>query len=155
MSKTKLRQLDAAQNQCLRTIAGAYKSTPIAVLEHEMGFLPIQIHLKELAVAYAEKIQEGPAKKYIKRECNTIWAIIAHQFQPRIKPPMWPTRRDKLKKMAATITGINVQPADLFEVQYRKSRRAKVWKAFKKWCKREWEKYQSILTYCITAQAEP
>ena len=41
ISKTKLRQLDIAQNLCLRTIAGAYKLTPIAVLEYEMGFPPL------------------------------------------------------------------------------------------------------------------
>jgi hypothetical protein len=51
MSKNKLRQLGVAQNLCLRTIAGAYKSTPIAVLEHEMGFPPLQMHLEELAIA--------------------------------------------------------------------------------------------------------
>jgi len=78
MSKTKLCQLDAAQNQCLHTIAGAYKSTPIAVLEHETGFLPIQMHLKELVVIYAERTQKGPAREHIKRECNTIQATIAH-----------------------------------------------------------------------------
>ena len=90
-----------------------YKSTPIAVLEYKTGFPPIQIYLKELAVTYAERIQEGPAREHIKRECNTKQATIAHQFQPRIKPLMWPTRQDKLKKMAAVITETNAQPADL------------------------------------------
>jgi len=78
MSKAKLRQLDVAQNQFLCTITGAYKLTPIAVLEHEMGFPPLQMHLKELAVAYAERTREGLAREYIERECNTIRAIIAH-----------------------------------------------------------------------------
>jgi len=36
------------------------------------------MHLKELAIAYAERTLEGPARKYIKRECNTIRAIIAY-----------------------------------------------------------------------------
>ena len=56
--------------------------------------------------------------------------MAAHQFQPRMKPSMRPTRQDKLKRMAAAITKINVQPADLSEAQYKKSRRAKVWEAF-------------------------
>ena len=43
-----------------------------------MGFLPLQIHLEELAIAYIEKTQEGPAREHIKRECNTIQATIAH-----------------------------------------------------------------------------
>ena len=72
MSKTKLRQLDIVQNLYLCTITGAYKLTPIAVLKHKTGFPPLQIHLKELTVAYIERTQEGPARKYIKREYNTI-----------------------------------------------------------------------------------
>ena len=132
MSKTKLYQLDTAQNQCLRTIAGAYKSTPIAVLEHEMGFPPLQIYLEELAVAYTKRTREGPAREHIKREYNAIQATIAHWFWPKMKPPMRPTRRDKLKRMAAAIIKTDIRQADLFKVQYRKSRRAKVQEAFKK-----------------------
>ena len=59
---------------------GAYKLTLIAVLEHEMGFLPLQIYLEELAVTYIKKIREGPARKHIKKKYNTIQAIIAYQF---------------------------------------------------------------------------
>ena len=131
MSKTKLRQLSIAQNLYLCTIAEAYKLTPIAVLEYKTGFLPLQMHLEELAVAYTERTWEGPAREHIERECNTIRATIAHQFQPRIKPTMRPTRRNKLKKMAAAISGTDVQPADLSEAQHRKSRRAGVKEAFK------------------------
>ena len=110
---------------------------PIAVLEHKTGFLPIQIHLEELAVAYAERTQKGPAREHIKRECNTIQTTIAHCLWPRTKPPMWPTRQDKLKRMAADITEIDVWLADLSEAQFRKNRRAKVQKVFKKQWKRE------------------
>jgi len=72
-----------------------------------------------------------------------------------MKPLMWPIRRDKLKRMAATIIKTNAQPADLFKAQYKKSRRAKVWEAFKKQWKRKWEKYQNIFTHYTTAQAKP
>ena len=105
---------------------GVYKSTLIAVLEHEMGFPPIQMHLEELAVAYAERMWKGPAREHIKKECNTIQATIAHQFWPRMKPSMQPTRWDKLKRIVATTTETSAWLADLSEVQYRKSRRAKV-----------------------------
>ena len=67
-----MRQLDVAQNLCLRTITGAYKSTPIAVLEHKIGFPPLQIYLEELAIAYIERTLKGPAREYIKKECNII-----------------------------------------------------------------------------------
>ena len=105
---------------------GAYKSIPIAVLKHKTGFPLIQIHLEKLTVIYTKRTQERPARKHIKKECNTIWAIIAHQFWPRMKPLMQPTRQDKLKKMVAAITGTSSWPADLSEAQYRKSRRAKI-----------------------------
>ena len=113
------------------------------------------VAFKDLAVAYAERTREGPAREHIEKECNTIRATIAHQLRPRIKPPMRPTRRDKLKRMAATIPGTDVRPADLSEAQYRKSRRARVQEAFEERWKREWEKYQSTLTHRTTAQAEP
>ena len=67
-----------AQNLYLRTIAGVYKLTPIAVLKYKTGFPPLQIYLEELTVAYTEKTQEGLAKKHIKREYNIIQATIAH-----------------------------------------------------------------------------
>ena len=73
-----------------------------------MGFPPLQIHLEELAVAYTKRTREGLAKEHIKREYNTIRAIIAHWFRPKTKPPMRPTKRDKLKRMAAAITKINI-----------------------------------------------
>ena len=155
MSKTKLRQLDVTQNQCLYTIAEVYKLTPIAVLEHEMGFLPIQMHLKKTGCSLCKKDARGLAKKHIKRECNAIQATIAHHFRPKTKPLMRPIGRDKFKRMAAAITETDVWPADLFKAQHRKSKRAKIQKAFKERWKREWEKYQSTLTYYTTAQAKP
>ena len=84
------------------------------------------MHLEELAVAYAERTWEGPAREYIERECNIIRAMIAHQLRPKRRPPIRPTRRDKLKRMAATILGIDTRPADLSKAQHRKSRRAKI-----------------------------
>ena len=86
------------------------------------------MHLEELAVAYAERTRKGPAREHIERECSTIRAKIAYQpqLQPRTKPLMRPTRRDKLKKIAAAIIGTDTRPTDLSEAQYRKSRRAKI-----------------------------
>ena len=73
------------------------------------------MHLEELAVAYIERTWKGPVREHIKRECSTIRAKIAYQpqLQPRTKPLMRPTRRDKLKKIAAAIIGINTRLIDL------------------------------------------
>jgi len=43
--------------------------------------------------------------------------------------------------MAAAISGTDVRPADLSEVQHRKSRRAGVKEAFEEQWKKEWERY--------------
>ena len=48
------------------------------------------------------------------------------------KPLMQPIRQDKLKKMAAIITNTNVWPADLFKMQFKKNKRAKIQKVFEK-----------------------
>ena len=107
------------------------------MLEYKTGFLPLQMHLEELAVAYTERTKKGLAKEYIKREYNVIQATIAHWFRPKMKPPMRPTRRDKLKRMAAAITKTDIRQADLSEAQHRKSRRAKVQEVFKERWKRK------------------
>lgn len=41
-------KLAVLQNKCLRTIAGAFKATPISVLEAETFIAPIGIHLDQL-----------------------------------------------------------------------------------------------------------
>ena len=74
---------------------------------------------------------ERPAKEHIKKKCNIIQVTIAHQFWPRMKPLMRLIKWDKFKRMAAAITKTNVWLTDLFKAQYRKSKRAKIWKAFK------------------------
>lgn len=36
------------QNKCLRTVTGAFKATPIPVLEAERFIAPIDVHLDQL-----------------------------------------------------------------------------------------------------------
>ena len=67
MNKTKLCQLDIMQNQCLCTIAGAYKLMPAAVLKHKTRFPLLQMYLEELAVVYVKKTKEGLAREHIER----------------------------------------------------------------------------------------
>ena len=43
-------KLAVLQNKCLQTIAGAFKATPILVLEAETFIAPIDIHLDQLQV---------------------------------------------------------------------------------------------------------
>ena len=47
-SKTSTSKLSVMQNNCLRTIAGAFKATPIPVLEAETYIAPIDVYLDTL-----------------------------------------------------------------------------------------------------------
>jgi len=48
------------------------------VLKYKIGFLPLYICLEKLAIVYVKKIYKGLVREYIKREYNTILAIIAY-----------------------------------------------------------------------------
>ena len=50
---------------------------------------------------------------------------------------MRPTKRDKLKRIAAAIIKIDIWQANLSKAQYRKSKKAKVQEAFKEQWKRK------------------
>ena len=131
MLKTKLRQLEVTQNMCLRAITGAYKSTPIAVLEHKAGCPPLAIQLKKQAAAYTERTRTGSTRKHIKTECNNTRAYITQHLKPTICILMQPTRRDKIKRMAAAITGPYNKPEDTSKATYRKQRRALISQNYK------------------------
>ena len=73
------------------------------------------MHLKELAIVYAKRTREGLAREYIKKEYNTIRAIVAYRLRPRIKLLIRPTRQDKLKRIAAAILRIDIRLIDLFK----------------------------------------
>ncbi|KAF2801342.1 uncharacterized protein BDZ99DRAFT_350465, partial [Mytilinidion resinicola] len=47
ISKTKIKQLETAQNQCLCAILGAYKTTSIRVMEHETLCPLLRLKLEE------------------------------------------------------------------------------------------------------------
>jgi hypothetical protein len=57
--------LQTAQNKCLRTITGAYKTTNIQVLEHEASIAPLDLHLKMLAINHVQKIADSTGDKAV------------------------------------------------------------------------------------------
>ena len=65
-------KLAVIQNKCLRTIAGAFKATPIAVLEAETYIAPIAIHLDQLQTQARHRLCQGGQKKFIINACNSI-----------------------------------------------------------------------------------
>ena len=49
------------QNKCLRTVTGAYRSTPVKALEAEANCAPIGIELAKRAAAFETKMMDGTA----------------------------------------------------------------------------------------------
>lgn len=81
--RTATKPLEKIQNQCLRTIAGAYKSTPTQTLEHETGIPPLPLHLDELTLAHSIRTREGPATAVIEATCRDIKAAARAVFSAK------------------------------------------------------------------------
>ena len=71
-SKTSTSKLSVMQNNCLRTIAGAFKATPISVLEVETFIAPIDTHLDMLQAQARYRLRAGGQLKIISSACNKI-----------------------------------------------------------------------------------
>src|SRR5450755_1240857 len=67
-----IRPLKVIQNRCLRTIAGAYKATPILLLESETGILPVRTHFSKLQAQYQLRKQNSPVVRLITSACERI-----------------------------------------------------------------------------------
>jgi len=70
--KSHSNQLKVIQNRCLRTITGAFKSTPTNVLEAEAGITPIDIHLNYQQARTRERLQGSNTTKIIHEACRKI-----------------------------------------------------------------------------------
>ena len=65
-------KLEQTQNRCLCTIAGAYKATPIPLLESETGVLPIRTYLSVLQAQYQACTKDLPVRALLKKACKRI-----------------------------------------------------------------------------------
>ena len=65
-------KLEVIQNKCLRVIAGAYKATPIEVLQAETHIPPLTQHLDRLQAKMRSRISNNEQEKIIKQACNRI-----------------------------------------------------------------------------------
>ena len=66
------RGLQAAQTQCLRTVAGAYKATPVRSLETEMYVPPIDLYLNRRLAEFEEKLRMTYMDRFIHNACAVI-----------------------------------------------------------------------------------
>src|SRR6266487_2249983 len=65
-------KLEQTQNQCLCTIAGAYKATPIPLLESETGVLLIRTYLLMLQAQYQARTKDLLVQALLKKACKRI-----------------------------------------------------------------------------------
>lgn len=65
-------KLRTVQNKCLRTIAGAYRATPIQALETETFIPPIDLYLDSRIAAFQRRLQASPTYDQIQKACQAI-----------------------------------------------------------------------------------
>jgi exonuclease III len=65
-------KLAVIQNRCLRSISGAFRATPIAVLEAETHVAPIDIHLDRLQAHARYRMRAGGMPAVIRKACDRI-----------------------------------------------------------------------------------
>lgn len=71
-AKTSTNKLTVMQNKCLRVIAGAYRATPVPVLEVETHIPPIDVHLDRLQAKARLRMRVGGQAKVIRDSCRII-----------------------------------------------------------------------------------
>ena len=67
-----LRPLEVIQNRCLRVVSGAYKATPIPLLESETNVLSVRDHFSQLQAQYQLRKQNSPVAGLISSACERI-----------------------------------------------------------------------------------
>lgn len=88
--------LDAIQNQCLRIVTGAYRSSPILPLLVEADVLPLRLRRYELSLRYAVKLQSWeahPCRQFI--NTDSALHLVEANYMKRISGfPLYERLRD-------------------------------------------------------------
>src|SRR5215469_4554454 len=71
--KSRLDKIGKVQNMALCKVLGAYKRTPVALLETEAGILPITLYAQRMALNHALKTKSSPVGNEIKQVVKRIW----------------------------------------------------------------------------------
>jgi hypothetical protein len=77
------RAISKVQNQGLRTVAGAYRATPIRELEKETLVPPIDIYCSELRALHLRRTYSSPVGDFIRAQCNTIRGRLQRRHRRR------------------------------------------------------------------------
>ncbi|KAF4546906.1 Hypothetical protein D9617_104g015930 [Elsinoe fawcettii] len=76
--------LQVMQNECLRTVSGAYKTTKVDVLEHESGMAPPELHLEKQVVTYALLAEQKESSAVIDTACDKLQDQALQRFRIRL-----------------------------------------------------------------------
>lgn len=73
------------QNQCLRTVAGAYRATPVSTLEAETYTAPLDLHLDSLVARTVHRLEKSGMAEKLNSACREVRRYLAAhgQFQRR------------------------------------------------------------------------
>ena len=77
--------LRSVQNSCLRTVAGAFRATPIRSLEVETYIPPIDIYLNSRVAAFQRRVEDSSSYDVIKKACSAIRARLKSRAAKRAK----------------------------------------------------------------------
>ena len=80
-------RLGPLQNKCLRTVAGAYRATPIKRLEVETYTAPIDLQADGLALGFQLRLEASGMEALVKGRCNRVKRITSRGPIRRIPPP--------------------------------------------------------------------
>ncbi len=64
--------LQTVQNECLRTITGAYKTTNVQVLEHEASIAPLDLHLEMPPINHVLRTEDSAGYQAVDETCKAI-----------------------------------------------------------------------------------
>ena len=82
--------LAVIQNRCLRTVAGAFKATPIPVLEAETHIAPIDVYLDQLQAKARYRLRITGQKALANSACKIIANKLRERAGRRKTPPPTP-----------------------------------------------------------------
>lgn len=67
-----MNKLSVLQNKCLRCVSGAYRATPVSVLEAETHIAPMSVHLDRLQCLARARLHSGPMPSSLARAKRAI-----------------------------------------------------------------------------------
>lgn len=93
-------KLQTVQNKCLRTIAGAYRATPVVLLETETFTPPIDLYLDSRIAAFQQRLQNSPIYQQIQVACKWIVRRLKLRTKQKIptagqKRKLWVNQRNQ------------------------------------------------------------